>query len=280
MNGCAVNERHRYKKWKIIPITVCGVFAILFLITAVYLGDYYHSDQLARNALVTDDIVQVNQTLKDMILFSPKEPVAGFIFYPGGKVEYTAYAPLLHSLAEHGLFCVLVKMPCNLAVLDVNAAEGIQEMFPEIENWYIGGHSLGGSMAASYVSEHAEEYDGLILLAAYATKDISQSGLEVLSIYGNKDGILNMDKYTKNLINLPEHMEEYEIEGGCHAQFGNYGRQDGDGIPGISGERQREITVRCILEWMNEDDIGFAVKMNKNLMMVHNIGILLSLCQG
>ena len=67
---------------------------------------------------------------------------------------------------------------------------------------------------------------------------------------------------------------------GCHAQFGNYGRQDGDGIPGISGERQREITVRCILEWMNEGDIGFAVKMNKNLMMVHNIGILLSLCQG
>lgn len=93
MNGCAVSERHRYKKWKIIPIAVCGVFAVLFLITAVYLGDYYHSDQLARNALVTDDIVQVNQTLKDMILFLPKEPVAGFIFYPGGKVEYTAMRP-------------------------------------------------------------------------------------------------------------------------------------------------------------------------------------------
>ena len=72
----------------------------------------------------------------------------------------------------------------------------------------------------------------------------------------------------------------YKRQGGCHAQFGSYGRQDGDGIPGISGERQREITVRCILEWMNEGDIGFAVKMNKNLMMVHNIGILLSLCQG
>ena len=120
----------------------------------------------------------------------------------------------------------------------------------------------------------------MILLTAYATKDISQSGLEVLSIYGNKDGILDMDKYTKNLINLPEHMEEYEIEGGCHAQFGSYGRQDGDGIPGISGERQREITVRCILEWMNEGDIGVAGKMNTNLMMCHKNGILRTLSQG
>lgn len=262
MNGCAVSERQ--KKWKVTMIIVCGTLAILLIIAAVYLGDYYHSDQIAVNALVTDNTVQVNQTMKDMILFSPKEPVAGLIFYPGGKVEYTAYAPLLHSLAEQGLFCVLVKMPCNLAVLDMNAADGIQEMFPEIEKWYIGGHSLGGSMAASYVSGHVEEYNGLVLLAAYATKDISQSGLEVLSIYGNRDGILNMNKYIENLINLPENMEEYEIEGGCHAQFGSYGRQDGDGIPDISREKQRAMTVRCIMEWMNGNDIDFGEKLNDN----------------
>ena len=80
----------------------------------------------------------------------------GFIFYPGGKVEYTAYAPLM---------CVLLKMPLNLAVLDVNAADSVFDMFPEISSWYIGGHSLGGSMAASYALENTDKLEGLVLLA-------------------------------------------------------------------------------------------------------------------
>ncbi|MDE6052712.1 MAG: alpha/beta hydrolase [Lachnospiraceae bacterium] len=239
------------RKWKAILIAACGILTILFLISVVYVSDYYHADDIAIEALVTDEAVKVAQVLEDMIVFSPEKPVAGLIFYPGGKVEYTAYAPLLHDLAAQGMLCVLVKMPCNLAVLDIDAAEGIQEMFPEIESWYIGGHSLGGSMATSYVAGHAEEYEGLILLASYSTEDISQSGLEVLSVYGSRDGVLDMEKYSNNLANLPDSMAECEIEDGCHAQFGSYGIQEGDGIPGISGEEQREITVKCIMEWVN-----------------------------
>lgn len=185
--------------------------------------------------------------------FTPAKPVAGLIFYPGGKVEYTAYAPLLHSLAEQGVLCVLVRMPCNLAVLNIDAADGIQEEFPGIENWYIGGHSLGGSMAASYAAEHAEDYKGLILLAAYAAEDIGQSRLKVISVYGDKDGVLDMEKYTDNLKNLPEDMEEHIIEGGCHAQYGSYGTQKGDGIPQISGKEQMEITAGLIIEWIGQD---------------------------
>ena len=55
-------------------------------------------------------------------------------------------------------------MPFNLSVFDINAAKGIQEQYPEIEKLYIGSHSLGGSMVASYLADHAGEYEGLILL--------------------------------------------------------------------------------------------------------------------
>lgn len=47
----------------------------------------------------------------------------GLIFYPGGKVQYEAYAPLLYHLAENGIFCVLLHMPGNLAVLSVYGTE-------------------------------------------------------------------------------------------------------------------------------------------------------------
>lgn len=241
-------HKKAHSKKKIILFAVVCILAILSLGYVMYVNDYYHADGTALEALGNDDLVSVEQIGNDKIVFRPDNPKAGMIFYPGGKVEYTAYAPLLHELAEQGMFCVLLKMPANLAVLDMNAAEGILEEFPEIQNWYMGGHSLGGSMAAAYVAKHTDEYNGLILFAAYSTADLSHSNLKVISIYGSEDGVLNREKYEKNFPNLPKDTSEYVIEGGCHAQFGSYGAQKGDGIPAISDGEQREETVDFIVE--------------------------------
>ena len=48
--------------------------------------------------------------------------------------------------------------------------------------------------------------------------------------------MLNMEKYAEYRRNLPAALEEHIIEGGCHAEFGSYGPQDGDGVPTITGE--------------------------------------------
>jgi alpha/beta superfamily hydrolase len=152
----------------------------------------------------------------------------------------------MEKLAENGILCVLVHMPGNLAVLDVNAAEGIQEMYPEIKTWYIGGHSLGGAMAASYAAKHSDDFSGLILLGAYSTVDLTDSGLAVLSVYGSRDGVLDKEKYEKYFFNLPDKAEEVVIEGGCHSYFGSYGMQEGDGTPTITREQQMEETVEAI----------------------------------
>ncbi len=247
-------SRQKTKRWKITLTVLIVIVAILSAVCVVYLNDYYCADAAASEALKSDDEVKVEWIDDNGIAFWPKEPEFGLIFYPGGKVEFTAYAPLLRNLAEEGILCVLIRMPYNLAVLDMDVAEGIQERFPEIGDWYIGGHSLGGAMAASYAAEHVDEYKGLILLAAYSTKDISKSGLQVLSVYGSEDGVLDIEKYTNNRTNLPVDMEEYIIEGGCHAQFGSYGKQEGDGEPGISSEEQRKATAQYIAELMADSD--------------------------
>ena len=191
------------------------------------------------------DRVQAEQD-GDVIWFVPEEPTAGLIFYPGGKVEHTAYAPLLHACAENGILCALVRMPGNLAVLDANAADGLQEAYPEIITWYIAGHSLGGAMAATYAAAHPEDFDGLILLAAYSTKDLTGTALRVLSVYGSADSVMNRESYEKNRANFPTDTTEVVLDGGCHAQFGSYGPQNGDGIPTISGEEQVRQTTEAI----------------------------------
>jgi len=228
-------------------LAIIALLVVLAVSAVVYAGDYYRADAAAVAAMAGSDTVTVEQT-GNLTVFLPETAEAGFIFYPGGKVEHTAYAPLLLELAEENILCVLVKMPLNLAVLDVNAAEGIPEQFPEVESWYIGGHSPGGSMAASFAADHAEDFDGLILLASYSTADLSETELEVLSLYGSEDGVLNMEKYGQHRTNLPEDTTEALISGGNHAQFGGYGYQDGDGEASITAQAQLAFTLQALLD--------------------------------
>lgn len=208
----------------------------------VYVGDYYRAEE---GAVAHSEAVTVEIT-GDRAVFMPEEPRAGLIFYPGGKVEFTAYAPLMTALAEEDILCVLVKMPFNLAVLDMDAAEGIPAEYPEVERWYLGGHSLGGSMAAGYAAKQPEDYKGLILLAAYSTAGLTDTGLEVLSLYGDRDQVLNREKYEQYRPNLPESTRETVIEGGNHANFGFYGPQEGDGESTISRQEQQAATVEAV----------------------------------
>ena len=104
-------------------------------------------------------------------------------------------------------------------------------------------------MAASHAAKNASIYDGLALLASYSTADLSASGLKVISIYGSEDGVLNMEKYAANKVNLPALFEEHIIDGGCHAGFGSYGPQDGDGVPTLAGDAQIEETVLLLTEF-------------------------------
>ena len=242
------------QKKKSFPLRVflCLLAVLLAVCVAfgVYVSDYYHTDPAAEDALVSDRFVSVTEQNGNWV-FAPESPTAGLIFYPGGKVENTAYAPLLHDLAEDGILCVLVKMPCNLAVLDMNAADSIPERFSEVTDWYIGGHSLGGAMAASYAAKHTDELDGLVLLAAYSTADLTDSGLRVYSTYGSEDGVLNREKYEADRANLPQDTTETVIDGGCHAGFGSYSAQKGDGTPTISAEEQQQQTADALAAWMN-----------------------------
>lgn len=244
-----MRETKRKKFWKRILTAAAAVLAAAVLACVLYIGNYYHAEESALEAAAYSGQGITVSEEDDRIIFTPDSPWAGLIFYPGGKVQYEAYAPLMEACAEQGLLCVLLHMPGNLAVLDVNAAEGIPEEYPHIESWYMSGHSLGGSMAASYLSRHPDDFQGLILLAAYSTADLKDSGLSVLSVYGSEDGVMNRNSYETYRENLPADFTEFIIPGGCHAYFGCYGAQKGDGTPEITNEEQIQLTAEAIGEF-------------------------------
>ena len=236
------------RRLRFIPAAILAVILIISGAVYMYANDYYHADETAAEACVSQDAVTVNYLSDGQYVFSPENPDAGLVFYPGGKVEYSAYAPLLQEFAKEGILCVVKEMPMNLAVLDTDAAADILMQFPEITDWYIGGHSLGGSMAASYAADNADDFKGLVLLASYSTADLSDTDLNVFSVYGSEDGVLNMEKYEKYRDNLPENTHELIIEGGNHAGFGSYGYQEGDGKATIEQEEQMKAAVEFFIE--------------------------------
>ena len=239
------NKNKIFKRIFVVGI-VCAILGCI-----LYLQDGYSMDSVAKNALNSTSTVIVKEE-PSATLFQPNQKTeTGLIFYPGGKVEYQAYAPLMQDLAEKGIYCVLVKMPLNLAVFDINAAESYIQTTKDISNWYIGGHSLGGAMAAKYADQHPHDLKGLLLLGAYSTQDLSDTNLSCLAIYGSHDHIMNRNHWHKYRHDLPENTIIKIIKGGNHSQFGSYGLQKNDGKATISPVKQQHETakeaIKCIL---------------------------------
>ena len=236
---------------KRICLIIFGVITLLVIAFLLYTGQYYHADKTALAALESDDTVQVTETEYGWFFDGPSETEA-LIFYPGAKVEETAYAPLLHLIAKEGMDVCLVKMPFRLAFLGINSADQIMQQY-DYDSWYIGGHSLGGVMAADYASRHSEELTGIVLLASYSVKPLDDS-LHAISIYGSEDGVLNMEKYADAETSgyWPDDTTEIVIEGGNHASFGDYGNQKGDGTASITPAEQQEITAEAISKFIAE----------------------------
>lgn len=218
---------------------VLSSIAILILGFLFYTSNYYRADETAVKLLDSDNVSNKNEVIE---INNKKNVKIGIIFYPGAKVEYTSYLPILNKLSNQTDAKVfLIKMPFNLAVLNPNAANNIIEDNKDIKKWYIAGHSMGGAMASKYASNHKEKIEGLILLGAYIYGDYPEE--KTLTIYGEyNSSVKKKIDYSKNIV---------EIKGGNHAQFGNYGKQKGDEEARIKSDEQQDIAIDNIVKFIN-----------------------------
>lgn len=199
----------------------------------------------AEAAMQSNEEVQVTEA--EWIVFQPAtgDPSTGLIIYPGGRVDPVSYAPIAQQIASQGYLVIIVPMPLNLAIFGLNRAADVMAAYPEIDHWAIAGHSLGGSMAASFSYSHPQEMDGLVLWASYPAnnQDLSGRELAVSSIYASNDGLVSQSDISSSQSRLPADANFVNIEGGNHGQFGWYGEQPGDGVATISRQEQQDQTA-------------------------------------
>ena len=216
------------------------IILILIIGFSVYVSDYSHSDSTALSYINGSENVSVTHASNGLFIDGKGNDTA-LIFYPGAKVEYSAYLPLMNQIAAQGIDVYLVQMPFNLAFFGQNSADDIIKN-SNYSHYIMSGHSLGGVAASGYASKH--DVDGLVLLAAYPSEEIDKP---TLSIYGSEDKVLNLKSYNDAKPLIKANFTEHIINGGNHAQFGNYGLQKGDGNAGINSTLQQNETTSEII---------------------------------
>lgn len=244
MQDASVTKLARKKRARAIAGTI---FLVAGVAGAIFLLYSYPPMDEARAALQSDGAVSVSDNPWYTFTPAPANATTGLVFYPGGKVNPVAYAPLARAVAAAGYHVTVVPMPLDLAVLAPGKAAEVMAAFPAITTWAVGGHSLGGAMAASFVHDNPGTVAGLVLLASYPAdwQPLAASGVTALSTWGTRDGVVRKDiNATRSL--LPPSATFLPIEGGNHAYFGWYGEQLGDNPATITRQQQHDIAVAAI----------------------------------
>ncbi|MGD8794178.1 MAG: alpha/beta hydrolase [Anaerolineae bacterium] len=230
-------------------LTLLLLVALLLLVGILFLTSARQPLPEAVEALKSDSLVEVVQ--EPWLTFKPTEntPDAGLIFYPGGRINPQGYAPLLKAIASEGYLVVVPEMPLNIAAFRPNIADRIIAAHPEIEGWVIGGHSVGGAMAAQYTHTHSENIAGLAIWASYPPDkaDLSDREIPVTSIYGSRETRVTDSSVAERRHLLPADAVYVRIEGGDHHQFGSYEIDPKDHLATISRDSQQQQIIEATL---------------------------------
>ena len=240
-----------------------GAVVLLVAIVAAGSAAYFAAglgpDADAVAAVEADPDVSVDRTpLGTAVREGPvTASTVGLVYYPGGRVAHESYVPTAAEIvaaADRPALVVVVDAPLNLAVLAPDRADRVRERYPEVGAWAVGGHSLGGAMACRHAAGRTGTYGALVLHAAYCDRDVSESGLDVLSVLGGADGVIDAERERASRSNLPPDARIVELDGVNHAGFGAYGSQPGDDPASLSPAASREAVGNATGTWLSERD--------------------------
>jgi dienelactone hydrolase len=237
---------------KILRWLIIGLLVLVLLGTVGLVGWATVRAQEATERAVA--VLQDNGVLREnrRLVFRPGSPAdRGLVYYPGGLVDPEAYAVTAQGIADAGYLVVIPKMPLNLAFTGIDRADRIRADYPEIESWVIGGHSLGGAMAAEYAKNNVDSLDGLIMFASYPAnvKDFVDFPIPILTIIGSQDpGAPQQEAFYEA---IRDSATRTLIQGGNHRQYADYAFQKDDGIATISAAEQQDQIIAATVQFLD-----------------------------
>ncbi|MBG6240045.1 hypothetical protein IWX78_003036 [Mycetocola sp. CAN_C7] len=229
-------------------LAVVAVLLLVISIGAVWAHQVMAGERDAALEVWRNDAITVTDTDVSVVLAPTTDATStGLVFVPGAKVDPYAYLFKLSGIVEDGVTVVITKPTLNLALVDLRPLATFTDGVARVDQWFVGGHSLGGVRACQYAGE--QETVGIVLFGSYCATDLSDSGLPVLSFVGEHDGLSTPEKIEDSAVLLPDDAATVLVPGGNHADFGDYGVQPGDGGSATSDTAVRELITAEFRSW-------------------------------
>jgi len=149
----------------------------------------------------------------------------GLVFYPGALVDRTAYATIACKLSDAGILVAVANLEPYRLVMNLqsyNCKERVMRVISDalflgdsggvwqVEEWALGGHSMGGHVAiAAVANEMSSTVKKVVLWGVASYPDPSTfpcralrevSGVNVLVVNGSNDEITKSTKFGKDKV--------------------------------------------------------------------------------
>jgi len=148
----------------------------------------------------------------------------GLLIMHGALIKPQSYAKTAAFFAQRGY---TVYLPYGFARLSITAVDDAAKRATELDldGWFVIGHSMGGLSSMTLTVRHPLPIKAVALWAAAMPGDFSDSGLPILFIRGDHDGLLPAKRFAKTKLNLPASTRFVTVEGGNHQNFAMYSHQ-------------------------------------------------------
>jgi hypothetical protein len=213
------------------------------LVTVVSFLTWFHivfaAERDATLEVFRDDGIQVTEVEGSIVMEAADgRGETGILYFPGARVDPYSYLYPLSEIAASGVTVVIMDPLMNMALFDTRSVEELALAAPEVNDWVLSGHSLGG-VRACMLAQHPDVV-GLVLMGSYCATDISALDIPMLQVLASKDGLIDTEAVSASASLLPDSARTIMLEGASHASFGTYGDQPGDGTATLNRAEVRE----------------------------------------
>ena len=237
-----------------IVVLVVGMYAYLSITTA---RNNAAPAAEALAAMESDERVAV--AYDDYLTLTPAAtaPKTGIVFYPGAYCDIRGYTPVWKEIAAQGYLVVAPKMPFDFAIFSPDAADEVRAAHPEIEQWIIAGHSMGGAMAGVYADNNRDNLAGAIVFDSYppGSNSLADADLPILLFERARADGSRSQKFIDNANLYPENAELKLIPGAQHMYYGSFdgGAYQEEWAPGIEREAMQKLVIDGMTAWLAEN---------------------------
>ena len=235
----------------IVAVLAVGMYAYLSITTV-----RNNAAPAAEALAAMENDAQVTIAYDDYLTLTPAAtaPRTGIVFYPGAYCDIRGYTAVWKEIAAQGYLVVIPKMPFDFAIFAPNAADDVRAAHPEIEQWIIAGHSMGGAMAGVYADNNRANLAGVIVFDSYppGSNSLADADLPILLFERARLDGSRSQKFIDNAKLYPESAELNLIPGAQHMYYGSFdgGAYQEEWEPGIERDAMQKIVINGITAWL------------------------------